>query len=107
TFGNYRARITEKRPDEFGRLTDRFNDMCASLERAQEMRESFGESVGPEARDVYMEQSGMGGEVREITVLFADIRGFTRRSAGESPDRAVELLNRFFTHAVAAVLAHG
>ena len=32
--GNYDHRIDEKRPGEFGRLTDRFNDMAAELARA-------------------------------------------------------------------------
>jgi adenylate cyclase len=40
-------------------------------------------------------------------VLFADIRGFTRRTASESPKRAVQLLNRFLTLAVSAIYAQG
>jgi adenylate cyclase len=49
----------------------------------------------------------LAGDVQEITVLFADIRGFTRRSAGQAPERVVELLNRFFTLAVRAVEERG
>ncbi len=103
TEGDYGVRIAGRRPDELGRLTDRFNDMCAALERAQVEREVFGEVVGPDARDEMLDSRGLGGEVREVTVLFADIRGFTHRSAGEAPEQAVDLLNRFLTHAVAAV----
>ncbi|HXG12272.1 MAG TPA: adenylate/guanylate cyclase domain-containing protein [Gemmataceae bacterium] len=106
--GNYDYRIDEKRPDEFGRLTDRFNDMAAGLARARLLRETFGEFVEPDVRDQILEYyQGLGGEVQEITVLFADIRGFTRRSAGEAPDRVFDLLNRFFTLAVAAIREEG
>jgi adenylate cyclase len=105
--GNYEYRIEEKRPGEFGRLTDRFNDMAAELARARLIRDTFGQMVGPAARDVILERyPGLGGEIEEITVLFVDIRGFTRRSAGEPPDRVVDLLNRFLTLSVTAVERH-
>ncbi len=42
-----------------------------------------------------------------MTVMFVDIRGFTRRSAGEPPQRVVDLLNRFFTLSVTAIEKHG
>lgn len=106
--GNYDHRIEEKRPGEFGRLTDRFNDMAAELARARLMREAFGQFVRPDVRDEILERyPGLGGEVEEVTVVFIDIRGFTRRSAGEPPERVVDLLNRFLTLAVAAVEGHG
>jgi adenylate cyclase len=106
--GNLDVRIREQRPDEWGQLTDRFNDMASALRRARDEHETFGQFVNPRVRDAIMERyPGLGGEVKEITVMFADIRGFTRRSAGESPDRVVELLNHFLTLAVRAVEERG
>jgi adenylate cyclase len=106
--GNYDHRIEEKRPGEFGLLTDRFNDMAAELARARLIRDTLGQMVGPEVRDEVLERHpGLGGEVKDVTVMFIDIRGFTRRSASESPERVVDLLNRFFTLAFAAVWRHG
>jgi adenylate cyclase len=106
--GNYDHRIEEKRPGEFGRLTDRFNDMAAELARARLIRDTLGQMVGPEVRDEVLERHpGLGGEVREVTVMFIDIRGFTRRSIGAPPERVVELLNRFFTLSFAAIQRHG
>jgi adenylate cyclase len=102
------VRILEQRPDEWGRLTDRFNDMAAALQHAQEVRETFGEAVGPDVRDAMMQRyPGLKGDVQEVTVLFADIRGFTRRSAGEAPERVVELLNRFLSLASRAIEKQG
>jgi adenylate cyclase len=106
--GKFDYRIAELRPDEWGRLTDGFNDMAAALARGQKLRETFGQMVSPEVRDEVMENfPGLGGEVQEVTVLFADIRGFTQRTAGEAPGRVVELLNRFLSLAVSAVEREG
>jgi adenylate cyclase len=106
--GNYDHRIEEKRPGEFGRLTDRFNDMAADLARARLTREALGQMVGTEVRDEVLERyPALGGEVEEVTVMFLDIRGFTRRSTGEPPERVVELLNRFFTLSFGPIQRHG
>lgn len=37
----------------------------------------------------------LGGREREIAVLFVDIRGFTSMSEGLSPEKIVEILNRY------------
>jgi adenylate cyclase len=103
TQGNYKYRIQDKRPGDFGRLTDRFNDMAAALDEAQHMRDTFGQIVGPKVRDEIMKRPILGGEVQEVTVLFADIRGFTTRSAGAAPETVVAVLNRFLSLALAVV----
>jgi adenylate cyclase len=102
--GNFDVYIRQKRPDEFGRLNDRFNDMASALGRARQVYQTFGQIVSPEIRDEILQNyQGLEGQEQEVTVLFADIRGFTRRSSGQKPERVVELLNRFLTGAVAAV----
>jgi adenylate cyclase len=103
TQGNYHYRIEQKRPGDLGRLTDRFNDMAAALEQGRHMRETLGQFFDPEMFDEIMGGSELGGEVLEVTVLFADIRDFTRRSAGAAPEKVVILLNRFLSLAMASV----
>jgi adenylate cyclase len=49
----------------------------------------------------------LGGERREMTVLFCDVRGFTSISEGRDPQWVVQLLNEFFTPMTRLVLAHG
>ncbi|MGC2110707.1 MAG: adenylate/guanylate cyclase domain-containing protein [Candidatus Korobacteraceae bacterium] len=38
-----------------------------------------------------------GGETRELSMLFSDIRGFTNISEGMTPDALVHMLNEYFT----------
>jgi adenylate cyclase len=49
----------------------------------------------------------LGGSNQIITVLFADIRGFTSISENENPERIVELLNRYFTTMSEVIFSHG
>lgn len=52
-------------------------------------------------------QAALGGAVREISVLFGDLRGFTALSERLSPPELVALLNRYYGAAAQAVLAEG
>ena len=49
----------------------------------------------------------LGGVMQTITVLFADIRGFTRISEHASPEKIVQLLNRYFSAMTDIIFAHG
>src|SRR5437899_1452892 len=49
----------------------------------------------------------LGGVLQTITVLFADIRGFTRISEHAQPEKIVQLLNRYFSAMTDIIFAHG
>lgn len=49
----------------------------------------------------------LGGEVVEVSVLFADLRGYTPFAEGRSPAEVVAMLNSAFGSAVPAVFAEG
>jgi adenylate cyclase len=49
----------------------------------------------------------LGGINQKITVLFADIRGFTTLSEDENPEKIVGLLNKYFTAMSEIIFAYG
>lgn len=49
----------------------------------------------------------LGGVNQTITILFADIRGFTRISEHAPPEKIVHLLNRYFSAMTDIIFAHG
>ena len=48
----------------------------------------------------------LGGKKADITILFADIRGFTAYSERQTPEELVAVLNRYLAAAAEAVLAN-
>ncbi|GAA3473432.1 adenylate/guanylate cyclase domain-containing protein [Nonomuraea roseola] len=53
------------------------------------------------------DQAALGGELRELTALFADLKGFTTFSERVAPGEIVEMLNRYHTAAVPCILDNG
>src|SRR5258708_14579964 len=49
----------------------------------------------------------LGGVTQTITVLFADIRGFTSISEHAAPEKIVHLLNMYFSAMTDIIFAHG
>jgi adenylate cyclase len=49
----------------------------------------------------------LGGEKRQVAVLFSDIRGFTPLSETMNPDEMAHLLTEYFTEMVECVFRHG
>ena len=37
----------------------------------------------------------MGGEIREVSILMSDLRGFTALTATMAPEQVIDLLNRY------------
>jgi len=94
--------------DEIGHLAQAFNRMVAGLRREARVRDLFGQYVSPEvARMAIEHESGLGGQVVECTVLFADIRRFTALAEVLPPARLIGTLNRYFEHMLAVVETEG
>ena len=111
--GDYKSRVGIVTSDELGALADSFNDMADSLAEKEFMRDTFGKIVDPEVRDYLMSGSGkeslgaaLGGETREVTVLFCDIRSFTAMSEKMEASEVVQLLNKYFTALGKCIAAH-
>jgi class 3 adenylate cyclase len=53
------------------------------------------------------EQARLGGDIVEVTVLMADLRGFTPFAERTPPDEVVAMLNAYYGVVVPAILAEG
>jgi class 3 adenylate cyclase len=94
--------------DEIGTVTAGFNRMVAGLRDRELMHEAFGRYVSPEIRDEILSgRTGLEGNQREVTVLFADLRGFTTWVEASPAAEVVEGLNAYFTEMELAIRAHG
>jgi adenylate cyclase len=65
------------------------------------------ESVVDEVLAKADEDLRLGGEKREVTVLFSDIRGFTTFSESRPPEVVIDVLNRYLTDMTDVIMRHG
>jgi len=74
------------------------------------LRSAFARYVAPEMVEQLVrhpDQLALGGETREMTVMFADVAGFTSLSEGRPPKEIVELMNECFTELTTVIQGHG
>lgn len=79
------------------------------MEREMVAREKLSRLLSPQLVEEVVEgrlDIEKGGQIREVTVLFADVRNFTTWSEKLSPDEILEHLNKYFELMVDAVFAH-
>lgn len=106
--GNLDADVVVFDGTELGLLQSGFNRMLAGLRERELIRDLFGRQVGHGvARESLSRDIELGGEVREVTVLFVDLVGSTKLAATRPPAEVVALLNRFFSVVVAEVHDNG
>jgi adenylate cyclase len=73
------------------------------------LRDTVSRYVSPEVAEEILknpELLQLGGRRMPVTVLFADIRGFTAMSEGMAPEAVVEVLNDYFTEMVELVFKY-
>ncbi len=106
--GNYNAHMQIYDASELGLLQAGFNDMVRELSERQRMRDLFGRYVGEDvARRALERGTELGGQERDVAVLFVDLVGSTQLAATSPPAEVVSLLNEFFRVVVDTVQNHG
>ena len=75
------------------------------------VKELFGRYISPQlAKEIVSRADAgdlhLGGEEREVSMLFADIRGFTQISEQLSPEAIVKMLNTYLSIVADAVVQH-
>jgi len=106
--GDYTQRIELPRADELGQLATAFNQMTAGLAERDRVRNLLGMVVSPEiATQLLHSDLKLGGEEREVTILFCDLRNFTSFSERMAPAEVLTLLNRYLDRMSAIIERHG
>jgi adenylate cyclase len=99
TKGDLSIRVLPSSSDEVGELTKAFNQMGESLLQKERLQTAFGRYVDDYVINQLLEQPDgqeLLGVEREVTILFVDIRRFTRLSEGMNAGDVVSLLNDIF-----------
>lgn len=97
----YQIPVTTK--DELGELAESFNEMVSDLKEKERVKAVFGRYLPKAVADRAMEHQGdlgLGGEEKEVAVLFSDIRGFTSLSERMAPPVVVKMLNEYYTRMI-------
>jgi len=107
--GNLNIELPVSSSDEVGRLTDSFNFFVKELRSKERLKQTFGKYIDPRILEHVLAQPGaeaVASGRREMTVLFADLVGFTGLSERLTPLLMVTLLNRHFGLQALAVQEH-
>jgi len=106
-----------RRGDELGALGRAMEEMASSLARSEaelvvqtRVRAGLSRYLAADVVEQVVrepEALKLGGERREVTVLFADVVGFTRLTESLPPEGVVALLNELFTIATEVVQRRG
>ena len=106
--GEFDARVPVDDGSEVGQLQAGFNRMAAGLAERERLRDLFGRHVGRDVAHAALDgEIRLGGEVRDVAVLFVDLVGSTALAARRPPTEVVALLNSFFQLVVEAAERHG
>ena len=104
--GNLDTEIAVASTDEVGQLTGAFNHMVGELRMKERIKDTFGKYMDPRIVAGLLEAPEFaqpGGERREMTVMFIDLKGFTSISEALAPADLVTMVNRFFGHMTEAI----
>jgi len=106
--GDFKVALKPKGRDEVAELSVTVNEMAKGLEERDRVKETFNKFHNKEiAEKLLSGEVKLGGERKEATIFFSDVRGFTGMSETMEPEQVVEMLNEYMTRMVAIIRAHG
>lgn len=108
--GDLTTRAELPRDDEFGEVAQSMNSMIAGLRQRENLKGTLARYVSSELAEKIFQSGEMPelkGDRCKITVLFADLRGFTTIAETLNPEQVVSILNEFFEKMIEAIFRHG
>ncbi len=102
--GDFNLNLEPRTNDELGLLTSSFNQMGRGLAEREKLMTSFSKFTNKTiAQKAASGELALGGENRNATIFFSDIRSFTAMSEKMQPHEVVEFLNAYMTRMVECV----
>lgn len=102
--GDYGVKAGVGGADELGRLGEAFDEMTEGLRKRRDIMEK---TLSRDVAEELMKGIERGGEQREVTIVFMDIRGFTSSTQGVDPGEVVTMLNDMMDQLTDAIRRHG
>ena len=96
--GDFNVQLDFQGNDELSYAMDQFNQMVAELAHKEEMRATFGRYLNPKlVAEVFEEgEHNLTTHRQEVSILFADMVGFTEFSESTQTEQVVDVINRHF-----------
>jgi class 3 adenylate cyclase len=104
--GDYSNPVPISSNDELGLLTETFNQLLNTLKERLEMLK-FVSNATIEAIRKNLTDRDLGGQRKEVTVFFSDIRGFTKWSEKRPPEEVISMLNETLSFQAEIIKKHG
>ena len=104
--GDYSREVPVITNDEMATLTETFNNLVSNLQERIQMLKFVSEATH-DAIKSNLSDVQLGGQYKQVTVFFSDIRGFTNWSEKRSPQQVIEMLNTFLKFQANIVQKHG
>jgi len=95
--------------DDVGQMGEQFNRMLKEIKDLNMVRETFGRYLSEEVVSEILKSPGgvdLRGELREITILVSDLRGFTALSEQLPPQAVLEIVNRYLERMTDIIIRH-
>jgi class 3 adenylate cyclase len=92
--GNFDVKVRVRSRDDIGKLASSFNEMAEGLALKEKYRTVLNLVADEKvAKQLIDNQAALGGELREVSAIFCDVRGFTALTQNMPPEEVIEMLN--------------
>jgi len=105
--GEYELALEPSSTREMNTLAESFNDMAAGLRLKDRYHAVLQQLTDPSvAEELVAGRIKLGGELRQMTVMFCDIRNYTPLTVGRDPAEVIGILNHHMGALTRIVQAH-